>query len=206
MMTSREFLALLFGHPSLAGLKIAIWDKQTQQTETFTLPDLEAAAVSAERRGATKDVYAGICPYTDVAPGKRGDESKVGAMVGIWLDVDVRNDAAHSRTDLPPNDVAAFDLVYECPKPPSVIVHSGYGLHVWWVFKTPFMIHNDRDRTEARRISDGWVEYMNGLAKRHGWALDPVGNLALMTRLPGTRNHKIGEGRAVATMRRKVGA
>jgi putative DNA primase/helicase len=206
MMTSREFLALLFGHPSLAGLKIAIWDKQTHHADTFALPDLESAAANAERRADTQDVYVGVCPYTDVAPGKRGDEDKAGALIGVGLDVDVRNDAAHSRKDLPPNDVAAFDLVYECPKPPSAIVHSGYGLHVWWVFKTPFLIRNEKDRAEARRISDGWVAYMNGFAKRHGWNLDPVGDLARVLRVPGTKNHKNGEGRTVATMRRKVGA
>ncbi len=204
MMTSREFLSLLFGHPSLEGLLLTVWDRQTKGTAVFTLPDIAAAAANAEARAETCDVYCGVCPYTAIEPGSRGNAKHAGALVGLWADIDVYHDGAHARSDLPPDDVAAFDLLYECSKPPSAVVSSGYGLHAWWIFREPFLIRTEADRVEAARMAAGWNDHVASRAKRHGWHVDPVGDLARVLRIAGTKNFKRGQVRAVAITKGKA--
>lgn len=197
-----DFLSLLFDHPSLAGLYLAIWDKQTKATHTFQLPDLERAAEDAVTRAQAADVYFGVCPYVRVEPGSRGDASLAGALVGLWLDVDVRDPAAHKSDQIPETREQAFDLIYEMPRPPTVVVSSGYGLQAWWTFAEPFLIRSDADRLEAGRAAAGWVSVANHRAQKHGWKMDPVGDLARVLRIPGTFNRKGAEPKAVEVVAR----
>ena len=197
MAAAAEFLSTLFGHESLAGLYLTVWDKQTCKAAAFKLPAIQDAARNAEERAKDCDVYFGVCPYTAVEPGKRGDAKCAAAMVGLWLDVDVRNPEAHSGTDYPETDEQAFDLIYDMPRRPSVVVHSGYGLQAWWLFKTPRILRTEADRMEAGMVAAGWVATGNKLAKRHGWKLDKVGDLARVLRVPGTWNRKSTNARKV---------
>lgn len=201
MMTSREFLGLLFGHPALAGLYLTVWDRQTKRTAAFALPELDAAAENAAARAEATDVYFGTCPYTAVVEGSRGDAAHAGALVGVWLDVDVRHSDAHKADNLPETREQAFDLIYEMPKPPTAVVSSGYGLQAWWVFREPFLIRTEADRIEAGQVSAGWVASANRRAAKHGWKLDPVGDLARVLRLPGTWNRKGAEARPVEVVK-----
>ncbi len=195
--SAREFLSLLFGHSSLDGLLLTIWDRQTHHTHTFRLPDTDGAAGDAEARARDCDVYFGVCPYVAVDPGSRGTQAQAGAMVGVWLDVDVKNAAAHKGEAYPETDEQAFDLIYDMPKRPSVVVHSGYGLQAWWLFTEPHLLKTDAERIEAGQMAAGWVAVGNRLAKKHGWQLDKVGELARVLRIPGTKNRKATEARSV---------
>ncbi len=203
-MNARQFLGLLFGHKSLEGLHLAVWDRQTHKTEAFKLPDLDGAARNAEARKDTQDVYFGVCPYTQVDPGSRGNASQAGALVGLWIDLDVQG-PAHKAENLPPTRLAAFDLLYEAAKPPSLVISSGYGLQAWWTFKEPFLITSDAARKEAGAMAKGWVDHLGRKAAKYGWKVDPVGDLARVLRLPGTKNHKLaGDALAVGVMRGKA--
>lgn len=198
-MNAGEFLSLLFGHPSLNGLYLTIWDRQTHRTAAFALPAIEAAATNAMARADTQDVYFGVCPYREITPGSRGTAEQAGALVGLWVDIDVQG-PAHKVSNLPPNRIAAFDLLYECAKPPSLVISSGYGLQAWWAFRQPMLITNDAERVEAARLAVAWTDHVKARAAKHGWHVDPTGDLARVLRLPGTKNHKQNEARPVERM------
>jgi len=202
MMTSREFLSLLFGHPSLNGLYLAIWDRQTKATAAFQLPDLEGAACNAEARAESQDVYFGVCPYTSINAGSRGTADQAGALLGVWLDVDVRHPDAHKAENIPETREQAFDLIYEMPVRPTVVVSSGYGLQGWWLFDEPWILKSGADRIEAGQTSAGWVARANRVAAKYKWRLDPVGDLARVLRLPGTWNRKGVEPKAVEVVKK----
>lgn len=125
-----------------------------------------------------------------------------GALVGLWLDVDVRDPAAHKSDQIPETREQAFDLIYEMPRAPTVVVSSGYGLQAWWVFQEPFLIRTEADRVEAGRMSAGWVALANRRAAKHGWKLDPVGDLARVLRIAGTWNRKGVDPRPVSVVSR----
>jgi putative DNA primase/helicase len=199
---AENFLSLLFGHPSLAGLYLAIWDKQSHRTHAFQLPDLERAAADAVTRAESADVYFGVCPYVQIAPGSRGEADLAGALVGVWLDVDVKDPTAHKASNLPETREQAFDLIYEMPTPPTVVVSSGYGLQAWWALDEPFVFRSEADRLQAAGIAKAWVSLANQRAQKHGWMVDPVGELGRVLRLPGTFNRKGAEPRAVEIVTR----
>ncbi len=200
-MKTVEFLSLLFGHPALDGLHLSIWDKQTKRTDFFELPDIDSAAANAEARADKNDVYFGVCPYVTVPEAGRGSEDIAGALVGVWLDVDVFHPEAHKAANLPPTREAAFDLLYEMPTRPSVVISSGYGLQGWWVFEEPFLIRNDADRLRAKRLALGWNLLAQLQGKKHGWHVDNVGDLARVLRLPGTWNRKGENARKVEVVK-----
>lgn len=201
---AKEFLTLLFGHQSLAGLYLSIWDRQTHHTHAFQLPAVEDAANDAVARAGACDVYFGCCPYVRVEPGSRGEANQAGALVGLWLDVDVKNPSAHKGEAYPETDEQAFDLIYDMPRRPTLVVHSGYGLQAWWVFREPLLLRTPADRIEAGQTAAGWVAIGNRLAARHGWQLDKVGELARVLRVPGTWNRKTQTARPVKVEARKA--
>lgn len=198
------FLSLLFGrHAALGGQWLSVWERQTKTSAFFRIPDqLPTAAHLAAALSPTKDVYFGVCPYRERPEGNgRGSADLAGALIGLWVDVDVYHEGAHARKDLPPSREAAFDLVYECAKPPSKVISSGYGIQAWWLFDEPYLITDDTTRAEAARMAKGWVDHVGRRAKKHGWHVDPVGELARVLRLPGTSNHKQEASRPVELLK-----
>lgn len=191
-MNASQFLSLLFGHKSLEGLYLTIWDRQTHKTSTFTLPDLGGAAADAEARSVNRDVYVCTCPF--VAPPEstsRGTEETAGALVATWLDVDIAGPAHKGKSRPAPSLEAAMELLSKGPVKPSIVIHSGYGLHVWWALDEPIILKTAADRVRARRVSDGWVATYDCIAKGLGFDCDKVGDLARVLRIPGTLNHKL---------------
>lgn len=199
-MTPSEFFSDLFGHPSLAGLLITIWEKQTLDTATFELPATDDAAEYAEERAEAVDVYIGTCPYREVERGKRGKEEHAGALVATWLDIDIEGPAHKGKTRPAKDLAAALELLSKGPKPPTVVVHSGHGLHAWWALGTPMLLASGEDRKRARRVTDGWIALYDRIAKGMGFDLDPVGDLARVLRIPGTFNHKLEETKKVEAL------
>ena len=58
------------------------------------------------------------------------------AIPGLWLDLDYQSPGAHkTRHPLPPTKEAALSLLDVAPYKPSLIVHSGHGLQIYWLFK-----------------------------------------------------------------------
>lgn len=191
-MTPQEFLAVMFGHESLAGLYLTIWDRQTKKTASFQLPDVHGAAINAEARGDHQDVYVCTCPFVSAPENtSRGAEADAGALVATWLDIDIVGPAHKGNKRPAPALEAALDLLKRGPTPPTVVVNSGYGLHVWWALETPWLLKTPADRVEAKKVSEAWVSIYNRLANERGFDCDSVGDLARVLRIPGTQNHKL---------------
>ena len=85
------------------------------------------------------DVWHSVNPVC-VQPndGKRGDESVVSFQIACVVDIDIRSDAHKGD----PSKLAAdFDEAKSfLPFTPSLIIHSGYGLHAYYIFDTPIEI------------------------------------------------------------------
>lgn len=201
MVTARDFLSLLFGrHAALSSSFLCIWEKVNQSSRFFSASDAASAADYATAKAETCDVYFGVCTYA-VRPSRgRGTEDIASAMVGLWLDVDVHHPDAHKADNLPPTREAAFDLLYEMPKPPSLVISSGYGVQGWWLFDQPIPIVDQASRARCKQLARDWNQKAHTLGKRHGWHVDDVGDLARVLRLPGTWNRKGELPRAVEVM------
>jgi putative DNA primase/helicase len=90
----------------------------------------------------------------------------------------------------------AFSLM---PAPPSLIVHSGHGLHAYWLFECIELVETEESREGFARLEQRWQDHLRDLARAKGWTIDSTHDLARVFRLPGTKNHK--EADAVADVR-----
>jgi hypothetical protein len=105
-------------------------------------------------------------------------------LKAIWLDID-GNKPNEPEKGYPTKDAAFTALVAflksTAIRPPTVIVDSGNGYHVYWVSKDPLTVEE-------------WRPYAQGLynlTKAHGLKCDPVTtDAARVLRVPGTFNRK----------------
>lgn len=65
---------------------------------------------------------------------------------------------------------------------PSITVHSGGGVHLYWLLNTTFYINSDGCRERIRRAQTNWVDF-TGSDKQSK-------DLARVLRVPGTKNYK----------------
>ncbi len=112
--------------------------------------------------------------------GEKVDLTSAGA---VWVDLDLERFAD-------PSELAA--AVAGFPIPPSAVVASGSGQHLYWFLETPY-------RAAAH---DGW-QALEAVTRRLARALQADAGWAAnkLLRVPGTRNHKYQPPRRVAAHR-----
>ena len=77
------------------------------------------------------------------------------------------------------------------PLYPSLIIHSGGGLHTYWLFKEVWYFDNDAERNDARNLSKLFQKTLRYHSKdKYGWNLDLTDDLVRLLRVPGTYNFK----------------
>ena len=189
-----KFFDLLFGKitaPHFAYL----WTKQ-QGIYSFAVTDetqrkaMAKKAVELSDNGV--DVWHSVNPVS-VAPyaGKRGDENAVSYQIACVVDIDIRSDAHKGDPSLLATD---FDEAKSfLPFTPSITIHSGYGLHAYYIFDIPIKI-TDQNREELKRRNNLLLDLIRQRA--NGKKIDGVGDLPRVLRTPGTFNYKLGKDNA----------
>ena len=128
----------------------------------------------------------------------RGKADDIIAIPGLWLDLDYHSSSAHkTRHPLPPTEGAALSLLDAAPYKPSLIVHSGHGFQVYWLFKEIACFDTKDDREAFGRLCRGWQRLFRQAGRDRGWHVDSTADLARVLRIPGTRNLKTDEAREV---------
>jgi hypothetical protein len=189
-LLAAHFLEALFGQAEAGYL--SLWRKDTKESGHFALP-ADFAGVAARALAAAKetDVYFGVgLRGRDLGKRERGGDPDVVAIPGLWLDLDIAG-PGHKGSALPRDVDEGLDFLGELEHSPSVIVHSGGGLHVYWLFREPWAF--ERSSAEWRAAVDtsiGWQAHIRERAKARGWSVDKTSDLARILRLPGTLNHK----------------
>lgn len=185
-MNTLEFLNLLYAGAENGHLYI--WTKPDKATTWFKISDLARAATAAAKLSAGgKDVYFGVGLTAAAKFEGRAAVADIAVLPGLWFDLDIA-DAAHAQTALPADIDLARQLVDEFPLPPSILVHSGHGLHAYWLFREPWEISGERPR--AINLLQRFQAQLRVQAAARGWKLDSTHDLARVLRLPGTQNRK----------------
>lgn len=174
---------------------LIVWQKGTKGRTRFSFQEMELAKVHMAAIAANDDVYYGWGAQLASGGGGRGFSKTVSAVPGIMMDVDLRATQAgvHAKNDLLPekwDDVAALLRAIGMPEPTS-LVHSGNGVYPQWLFKDAWNFASDEDRKRMAALSKDWQALIIRAAKQKaGWDFDNTSDLARVTRLPGTFNHK----------------
>ena len=107
---------------------------------------------------------------------------------GLWADIDYGEDG-HKATNgkvYARDEAAVWERLPDIPIMPTIIVHSGHGLQMFWLFDHLLDISCDRASAAARQA--GWVAQLKEIYRPY--ALDSVIDLARVMRLPGFINNK----------------
>ncbi len=173
MATVRQFLETLF--PDLIGgfVETRAIHPLNHATQSHFYPSLEALfaeQVGIDTLAKQFHVYFGVCPRNR----REGTKDAVRLVWCLWADVDAKL--------FPGGKAEALKRLREFPLPPTAIVDSGHGFHLYWRLKEPEEITGPEDvaRLEA---------YLKALT--HALGADPsAAELARILRLPGTLNLK----------------
>lgn len=176
---------LLYGQTGLGGwLSLFSIDRTNGSRAVLWADSCSFAARLVAERAGTCDVWFGAAPRrAALGPNRRGGDEDCATIPGLWLDVDVAG-PTHKGERLPPSLDAAHELIASLPVKPSVVVATGGGLQPWWLFTEPL------PAVEAKPLLTRWGATWAEMARRLGWRVDNVFDLARVLRIPGTVNRK----------------
>jgi hypothetical protein len=140
-------------------------------------------AVSDALDRGREDVYFGTCLYrAGIEPPGRGTAKDVVRVPALWADFDFGQ--YHKKKRVPGDITEAMGLVRRVGLKPSILVHSGHGLHAYWVLGEAL------DPEEAQLLSRRWALTVSAVARGLDFQIDSVFDLSRVLRVPETLNHK----------------
>lgn len=186
----RSFLELLWSRRSFGSL--TLWTLPSRMSVHLPLADFAVCASAASGLDVPGvQVYFGCGSRRDgLPPNRRGYKADVVAVPGLWLDLDLAG-PAHASKALPETEDDAAAILAAIPFEPTAAVHSGWGLHLWWVFAEPLVLEDQKIRADFDRTCGTFQKLAIDAAAARGWHVDDTSDLARVLRLPGTTNRKI---------------
>jgi hypothetical protein len=183
-MTPLDFLKALWENKPEERY-ILIWTLPDKRSHWFT--DVAAAAQFVANVNFL-DVYVGVgLAREDHGPTHRCVSDEIDGISGFWADLDLLSPAHNKK--LPACIEDALTIV-PASMPPTMVIVTGNGAHVWWLFKEPWMFESDDERKEAAALVARWHTLLRYNSQQKGWAFDRLSDLARVLRIPGTQNRK----------------
>ena len=183
-MDTGDFLKELYeGKPDKH--HILIWTPNHRHSEWFKQIKDAAAYVKKE----PNDVYFGVgTSVKNFGAAKRCPKNQISGIPGLWVDIDIDAVGAHKGKNYPKDMAEALSLVKGQGNDPSLIVHSGYGLHCYWIFDEFWSFDNMAARKQAAEIEQRMNVTIQDRAEK--LSVDSVFDLARILRPIGGKNCK----------------
>jgi hypothetical protein len=115
-----------------------------------------------------------------IRQGMKRNKENIAEIPGLWADIDFK-DVADDRDTI-------LRRVKALPRPPSIIVSSGNGLHLYWQFKEAIKV-DVVDGAESIERVEAALKLLADLVGGD----QKVTQVAALMRVPGTHNSKRGE-------------
>jgi putative DNA primase/helicase len=187
---NKELLEILFAN-KIPEHFILVWRKEGERKISDYFSNWNDAQKFAESKRDIADVYFGLATSTEVTPqNKRIKANEVTGISSLFLDIDFKSEA-HAKNNLPPSENDALALINKMPVSPSIIVHSGHGFQIFYLFSNFIEINDEQTRTRISNLSEKWQRLIKEKAKQFGWDVDSTFDLARVFRVSNTLNHKV---------------
>lgn len=206
-----------------AGREFVLWDRTADGVAHIEWLDTEGKATrrsyafaGGAATGGTHNAYYHVCLHgwkevelSMAETGKtasrkynRGRRDSATVFPAAWIEVDYYAGDGHKHTKLPHDQRAALQLVLDAVPglPPSAVIDSGGGIHVYWILEEPWLLANAEDRQRAFSINYRLSQLVKAEAHKNHWTVDTVHDLARVLRLPGTLNYKYDPPRPVTLL------
>ncbi len=204
-ITPIQYLKTLFGEPLGPG-RLVLWTRSNRGVGCWAYwPDNldEAARLICEHR-QSRDVYVEITLQDhiralELARRRRsrvterqvvGSEASATLLPALYIDLDFAA-PGRRRSDLPPRPEAALGLLRKVEWPPSLVIRSGRGFHVYWLLREPLVLNTPEARLKARGLVSKLQAPIVAAAAEQGWDLAQSADLGRLVRVPGTFNHQL---------------
>ena len=199
-----SFFSAFYGDAVGEQANLVLWSSRNKRSRWAG--SLSEAAAYAEANAAASDLYFGVC-LQDLEAAKserlrrsgqsgmdfaRGYASTALVVPGVWLDLDVAGDG-HEKRGLPTCDADAYKILECLPFKPTIILSTGGGFHVYWLFEEPWELNTDQERARASAVIRGWQAMAINAGAEMGFAVDATHDLSRVLRPLGTINHKYGK-------------
>jgi hypothetical protein len=116
------------------------------------------------------------------------------ASTAFVIDFDLKNDVAHKATNLPPS-IEDLEPILDGRPDPSIVLHSGYGIHAYWLYRSPVWIQKQGVHHKSSKHYNKRREALQGLYRKRmeaqGWQLDTTYSTDRIWRLPNFTNYKL---------------
>lgn len=191
----KQFAGLLLPDECPEGSVAHLWSLPSKKCHwPKNAEEFVAAAVKMDNDG--EDVYVGVS-LRKVGLGvltRGGAEDCIYALgTGIDIDVGVSGHAGGKKRFDKVED--AIDCAMSAVSlEPTMIINSGGGLHLWWLYREPYEMFTAEDRNLASNVAREWnMRICEAARKAGGYSVDSTFDLPRVLRVPGTRNRKIPE-------------
>ena len=141
LLETAAFIQFMYGRvPADLQAEVTVWDSRTKHSNHVPFTDPKGVVLAAAQREMQGfDCYYGVgLTRPGLGTGLRGSKFDVVALPAFYLDVDIRGDG-HASQALP-TESEAFEVIEMCSLEPTLIVHSGGGLHAYWCFEEAWII------------------------------------------------------------------
>src|SRR6266540_260509 len=216
-LTPEAFLRALHGEDAQGD--VVVWTLEDQRSQWFPATDLAAAGRAVAELAEVSNVYVGVALQDKAAALAEAEKRELNSaklqgreprpirqeyvrgyahtavtIPGLWYEVDIGgadNAGAHQKGRLAPTLEDALALIREFPLTPSLIVFSGHGIQVWWLFPEPWVFESAEEREEAQDLAYRLEQTIHARARSRGWDTDSIHDLARVLRPPGSVNRKL---------------
>lgn len=159
----------LIEHLMRGGTYGHFWAKQSKRTMWWEVGSIP------QWRDIGEDLYFGVHPSkVQKGPRNRTENTDIEAINCLYSDFDAK--------DFNNDKEVILDHIDDLELPPTVVVDSGGGYHVYWLFNEPVMLLTSELRATFSALQKRWAKEVGGDKG--------VNDLARVLRLPGTLNHK----------------
>ena len=187
-MNAREFLTELYRGVQKDKVTY-LFTCPDHATYPYTIAETEKMLERAMALSPSRDVYFGLHLMDETPPrGGRASRDRIRCISFLHGEYDVKG-PAHKEEKLPETLDELLHFLHGLECPPSILVHSGNGVHAYWLLEEPVEV-NDENRAWIQQVMKGYEKHIHSLGREHGWNFDPVADLARVLRIPGTMNHK----------------
>jgi hypothetical protein len=174
--TRKDFLHALFGayFKRHKGWMLVYGLRQNDPNPIrWYFPDINNLAQEAFPENM--DIYFGACPHAF----KNAGVEAIRHVVCLWANLDIGSEPREKNSTFYESPTQAADAIRSLPIPPSIIVESGRGAHLYWLLKQPVPVEDPSKIAELRQAISERLR------------CDPCVDLRTKLRLPDTVNWKI---------------
>lgn len=144
----------------------------------------EAEALAGRLDAEGWDVYFAPAAFD----GHQRTAAQARTVPGLWMDLDTGPNKLYETAEQAMAGLVQWLEQHKLPSPTHV-VHSGYGLHVYWLFDAPVPVEQWKEAADRFKRAAAVARVCDDLGV--------ISDAARILRVPGTHNHKAGEQREV---------